>query len=411
MEDVQKKDLSIYKSNTKRKKILILAAAYMVNCPRAVAMVEILKDTYELSVLGLENPSSSAKNEEILGVKNYFYPQYKKRNTLQELRLWLDVMFSRWERLSFTHNRLAIIEHLRLHRYDVVICHDLLLLPVLFAGLSLDNGQSRMHTKVLFDAREFYPWQNTSSLRWRLLFKRFNAYLCATYAPKADTMISVSPNFCALYKKHFGLQSQLVMSLPNFYELKPSMVHSERIKILYHGALNQNRGIDELLEFCLLLDERFCVDFIFTGGEASYRAQIESTLHSLQAKGARIRQLEPVSLECIIPFGNAYDIGLIYVPLHNHNLLATLPNKFFEYIQSRLALLLPPIESMLSITREYNNAIVAEDFSMHSLAHALNTLGHEEIMAYKYASHKAAKKLHRAYNIPIVQGIIQELVE
>ena len=209
-----------------KKHILILAAANISTCPRPMRILEALKDEikqgkYEVSVMGIDNEDGSAMAK-IPHIATFSYPYAKKRNFFGELRLWLDVMCRRWDRLSFIKNRLVVKEHIKTHRYDVIICHDLLLLPVLFAGLdSKSNRQEAQSIRVIFDAREFYPLQNTSSLRWRLLFKAFNTYLCKTYAKRADRIFSVSPRFCELYKTHFGLKAELLLSLPPYYELKP----------------------------------------------------------------------------------------------------------------------------------------------------------------------------------------------
>ena len=399
-----------------KKHILILAAANISTCPRPMRILEALKDEikqgkYEVSVMGIDNEDGSAMAK-IPHIATFSYPYAKRRNFFGELRLWLDVMCRRWDRLSFIKNRLVVKEHIKTHRYDVIICHDLLLLPVLFAGLdSKSNRQEAQSTRVIFDAREFYPLQNTSSLRWRLLFKAFNTYLCKTYAKRADRIFSVSPRFCELYKTHFVLKAELLLSLPPYYELKPKPINPQKVKILYHGALNKNRDIHKIIYLCQKLDERFCMDFIFTGGTKPYRKKIESAILSLQKQGYNVRVLPAVSLEQIVPFGNDYDIGFIYIPQHNHNLLATVPNKFFEYIQSRLALFLPPIESLQSITEKYDNAIISHDFSLDSLAHALNALSTEEISKKKQSSHIAALELNLNQNVQKIRDTLTELLE
>ncbi|MCH5314020.1 MAG: capsular biosynthesis protein [Helicobacter sp.] len=403
-----------------------------------MAMLKILKDEYDVSVMGIDSENGSKMPDVVIqdecgishNIPSFSHPAYKKRNKWQELKLWLNVARGAWDKLSFIPNRLHIITHLLSHHYDVIICHDVLLLPVLFAGLeqselqkankenpkrqnmsqSHEGGGIRQKTKVVFDAREFYPLQNTSSLRWRLLFKKFNTYLCATYAPKADVMFSVSPMFCEMYEREFGLKAHLLMSLKPFYNLSPRPIDSQCVKILYHGALNQNRDIDKVIELCRYLDERFCIDFIFTGGEGAFAQKIHSRIHALQMQGKKIRLLSPVALEQIVPFGNAYDIGLLYIPPHNHNLLLTLPNKFFEYIQSRLALLIPPIPSLMPFVKQYDNAIIARDFAITSLAKALSKLDSAQIMRYKEHSNKAAAKLHFSHNIRLVRDRVAKLL-
>lgn len=391
------------------KKILVLAAANIATCPRAMAMIEILKSHYVVSCMGIDSddgtpmpPPTSAK------IPTFSYPAYQKRNTFRELCLWGNVVLRRWEKLSFIPNRLVIAEHFKSHSYDCVICHDLLLLPVLYKGLE-ESGRLNS-TKVFFDAREFYPLQNTSSLRWRLLFKTFNESLVRTFASRVNVMVTVSPTFCELYKRQFGLNAQLLMSLPPYYELMPKPTYKDKIKILYHGALNRNRGIDELIEICKYLDERFSIDFIFTGGEKAYRVKIESKIKHYMAQGKSVRILPPVSLGEIVPMGNAYDIGLIYIPPHNHNLLATLPNKFFEYMQSRLALCFPPIPSLMPFVEKYQMAVVAKDFSIKALAFALSSLDVSQIDKMKESSHKASRELHRGKNEKKILSLMKDLL-
>ena len=399
-----------------KKHILILAAANISTCPRPMRILEALKDEikqgkYEVSVMGIDNEDGSAMPK-IPHIATFSYPYYKRRNFFGELRLWFDVMCRRWDRLSFIKNRLVVKEHIKTHRYDVIICHDLLLLPVLFAGLdSKSNRQEAQSTRVIFDAREFYPLQNTSSLRWRLLFKAFNTYLCKTYAQRADRIFSVSPRFCELYKTHFGLKAELLLSLPPYYELKPKPINPQKVKILYHGALNKNRDIHKIIYLCQKLDKRFCMDFIFTGGTKPYRKKIKSAILRLQKQGCNVRVLPAVSLEQIVPFGNDYDIGFIYIPQHNHNLLATIPNKFFEYIQSRLALLFPPIESLQSITEKYDNAIISSDFSLRFSSSRPKCPKHREISKKKQNSHTAALELNLNQNVQKIRNTLTELLE
>ncbi|TLD97209.1 capsular biosynthesis protein [Helicobacter jaachi] len=393
-----------------KKSILILAAANIATCPRAMRMVEILKDDYDVSVMGIDSDTAPMPKLEDLSkkyahIKSFSYPVYKKRNLWREMRLWWHCLSKQWDKLSFIHNRMQILYHLQKYHYDVIICHDVLLLPVLFQGLA-QSGRLGI-TKVIFDAREFYPWQNTSSLRWRILFQPFFTYLCASYAPRADIMLSVSPTFCALYRQHFGLRARLLMSLPYAYNLSPTPINAQKIKILYHGALNQNRDIHKLINLCKYLDERFYIDFIFTGGEAKFRQYIESSVQKLIIQGKHIRILPPVSLEEIIPFGNAYDVGLLYIPKHNKNLLATLPNKLFEYTQSCLSILMPPIKQIQHLAPHH--CIIAQDFSIPALAHALNALNAQEIMQRKLNAHNAAQNLHIGANAQKVRDIVKTL--
>ena len=61
------------------------------------------------------------------------------------------------------------------------------------------------------------------------------------------------------------------------------------------------------------------------------------------------------------------------------NLEHVLPNKFFEFIQARLAVLIGPSVEMVPFVERYGLGFVASDFSAASLAKRLAEVSVEEI--------------------------------
>ena len=87
-----------------------------------------------------------------------------------------------------------------------------------------------------------------------------------------------------------------------------------------------------------------------------------------------------------------------------------MPNKLFEYIQSRLCILSSPIPSISEFLGQFGVGIVAQDFGANALMRALNTLDSATIAAYKAQSHKNAKTLSLESNTKRLQAIIQNLI-
>jgi hypothetical protein len=112
----------------------------------------------------------------------------------------------------------------------------------------------------------------------------------------------------------------------------------------------------------------------------------------------------------IVPFTNQYDIGLFLVPPTNFNLEHTLPNKFFEFIQARLAVAIGPSIEMKKIVEEYDCGVVSSDFTPKTLAKQLNALTTEKITYYKNQSHKAASVLNADTNRRRIKEIVSELI-
>ena len=112
----------------------------------------------------------------------------------------------------------------------------------------------------------------------------------------------------------------------------------------------------------------------------------------------------------IVPFLNRYDVGLcIYKPT-SFNLLHSLPNKFFEFIQARLAVFSGPSPEMARLIRHHDLGVVAEDFSLAALQRALNGLNRKGIDHFKSQSHQAARELSSAANRKKLLALARELI-
>lgn len=375
-------------------KLLILTASNPASNPRPRRMIDCLKGHYELYAMGIGS-------EEIEGVQVFSFPPYTKRTKAQELGLYLQVFLSRWDKLIWTKNRLEIVPFLQEHSFDFIICFDLPLLPIAL--------KYKKSAKVIFDAQEYFPLWLTSSLRWRVLFQRFNHFLCKTYLPKCDCVLSVSPSFVEKYAQNYGISPHLYLSLPYHYDLPPRPCNGENIKILYHGSLSSNRGIDKVIELMDYLPSNFSLDLILVGGERAYREKILNLIKESQERGNHISLLPPVPFSQIIPFGNSYDIGLYLMPPNTYNLLATIPNKFFEYIGSSLALAITPNTDLVPIVKEWNLGVVSEDFTPQTLAKALRGLSVEQIDSYKLSSYHAHKSLNNAKNQELILSLLSSL--
>lgn len=377
-------------------KILVLCAANPALNPRPNRMIKLLQNKHKISAMGIHTSP-------IEGVETFSYPAYKKRHLFEECKLYIDVLFSRWQNLIYTKNRLEIAKVLKSHSFDVIICHDLVLLPIVL--------RHKGNAKILFDAREFYPEQNSTNLRWRVLFARFNHYLCKTYLHHCDSIITVSEGLKNRYKSDYGANCKLFLSLPYPYDITPKITHPNDIKIIYHGAGNPNRKIQNAIKIIDDLESRFSLDLMLVNTNDKYMQYLKKMVHNKQLQGKKIKIIPPVSFNEIIPFSSSYDIGLYNLPPTTFNLKHALPNKFFEYIQATLALAITPNEELIPFVKKYNNGVISEDFTPSSLSKAINSLDKDTIQTYKQNSQKAAKILNINANETLLDEIIAEMLK
>ncbi|MCT7473089.1 glycosyltransferase family protein [Aliarcobacter cryaerophilus] len=268
---------------------------------------------------------------------------------------------------------------LELENYDLVIVENIEMLP-----FAVKNNSK----KIICDLREFYPLEYENSFLFRLLESKFKIDICKKYLKKCDKLITVSTGLINGYQKYFNLTPKLLMSTPNYFEISVKVNDGKNIKMVHHGVANTDRKLENMIEMFKYLDNRFSLDFYLVGNQ-TYTNQLKKLAKSFP----KIRFLEPVPFNDIIPTMNQYDIGLYLLEPTGFNTEYALPNKFFEYIQARLMLAIGPSYDMKKIVEQYNLGIVSKNFDSKELAIELNKLSYEDILIYKENSNIASKEL------------------
>ena len=119
-------------------------------------------------------------------------------------------------------------------------------------------------------------------------------------------------------------------------------------------------------------------------------------LRELKARYAgsdRVRIHPPVAPHELPGTLNAHDVGVYVLPPVSFNHLWALPNKIFDFVQGRLALVVGPSPEMAAVVRRHRIGVVTDDFTPESLALALDALTAEDVRRYKGASAVAAREL------------------
>ena len=377
-------------SNFNRLRVATVCEANPAKNPRPNRVIQALQKDHELTAIGRHAT-------QIEGVEVLSYDSPKKRNFWQEIGLYRDVFLRRYERLVFIPTRLKIAEYLDQREFDLIFCHDLVLLPIVLAH--------KKSAKVIFDAREFYPKQCEDDWRWKILFADFNDWLCRTFLKEVDCAYTVGEGIAQKYGEEYGVKMSTLMSLPLLSHCSPALRgEREKIRLIHHGVANSNRQIELMIEMMDHVDDRFVLDLmLMKSGRESYYESLMERVKERQ----NVRLIPPVTFEEIIPFINQYDIGLYLLPPTGFNTKYALPNKFFEFIQARLAIAIGPSPEMARIVQKENLGIISKDFTPLSMAKALNQLTHEEILAYKQNADRAAK----IYNAKENEKILQEVME
>jgi hypothetical protein len=357
-----------------RPRLLVIGFSALSTDPRVQRQLRALSTEFDVTAAGFTDPG-------IDGV-TYVPVAFRLWDSIDKASLALRLKARRYENVywSGTSVRSALRE-LDGSRFDAILANDIHTLPL---ALRLAGS-----AKVILDAHEYAPAEFEDVWRWRFFFQRYNEYLCARYLPRVTTMMTVSCGIAAEYRKRYGVGVSVIVNASPYTPAEPGDIMPHRIRLIHHGVAIPSRRLELMLDMVARLDKRFFLDLMLVPTVPSYLHR----LRALAAGNARVRILPPIPMRDLISHANGYDIGVILYPSSNFNMLHALPNKFFEFIQARLALALGPSAEMAPIAKRYGCGIVADDFNPASLANALNRITCGELAGLKRNTHRAAREL------------------
>jgi hypothetical protein len=377
-----------------KNKILILCNSNIYSSPRPLRMIECLKNEYSLTVL--------TKNFEISN-KDYIEANYVRHkigvegSVAKTIKILKHVL-SFYDSAIWSGEMIRVKKALEKNSFKYIICHNLTLLPLAL--------KIKKRAKILFDAREYYPRHFEDRLLWKIMYQGRNEYICDKYMPKVEYTITVSRGIMKEYIENYGIKNiSVIESLPDSYDLKPSKINNNKIKIVHHGNTTLSRKIEDMIYMMDFVDNRFELDLMLMPTDKKYYKYLQN----LCKKRENVRIKLPVKYKDIVPTINTYDIGVFNAFPSTFNLKYTLPNKFFEFIQARLAILIGPSIDMKVLLDKYSLGIYSKNYTSKSMAKALNSLTRKQIFEYKKNANKAAKKLNKYRSCVKIKQIIENL--
>jgi len=373
------------------KKILIISISDLKNDPRVNRQIHFLKDDNKVYTLGLKDP-------EIDGI--VFFKLIVKKMHFLRIFFALFTFLKRYDliekfiikyKIQFKQNEVDN------NKFDLIIANDIESLPIAFRI----PGKNR----ILLDAHEYSPEQFKDKFIWRMFYRGYNIYLCNKYLNKVNKMTTVCQAIANEYSKNFNVSPEVITNAVRYYELSPSIVNKDKIKIIHHGAAIPSRKVELMIEMMKHTDERFSLDLMLLPTDKNYFNKLTNLV------GKNVSMKEPLPMDKIVKVTNDYDIGLFLLPPIGFNYKYTLPNKFFEFIQARLAIAIGPSPEMSDYVKKYDLGIVSNNFEPLSLASKINKLTKEKIEYYKSQSNKYAYELSTEKNQQKFKELINASLE
>lgn len=364
------------------KKALVLVFSDLKHDARVTRQVKFLTKEFEVTLAAFGPGDASHQHFVII--------QQNKLRLIRKIRIacWSLLGFYRKAWQVF-HPYRKIEERLGETHWDVIVANDVDTLPM--AARIRGNGNSR----IAFDAHEYAPRHFEDRLLWRMIFQPMNIWACRTFIPQTEVMFTVGNGLAQAYQEAFGKQPIILTNAPWYQDIPARKSEPDQIRLVHHGIANPSRRLELLGEMMNHLDKRFSLDlFLVTssyasGGTKDYIRRLKEQLES----DPRIRVLPPVAGPDVVRTLSEYDAGVFLLPPENFNYANTLPNKLFDFIQARLAVIIGPSPEMASVVRKYDLGIVGDSFDPKSLAQLVIQMTREQLDGYKKNSARAAREL------------------
>lgn len=354
---------------SQRRSLLIISLSRLVADARVLRQIRLFADRYAVTTVGY-GPAPEGVVEHI--------------QVPDEIIAWhTDRRLLILRRYQSAYDTAPVIRHLapRLDpgRWDVVLANDVDAVPLAVTLVPAAGVHADLH--------EYASRQNEESWRWRWFVAPYRRWMVRTWVTRAGSVTTVGEKLAQEYQREFGLDTGVVINAAPYADRSPTPV-GEPLRLVHSGAARRNRSLGVMLDAVRLTKRPVTLDLYVVPNDPGYLAELEEQAADLP----QVRFNDPVTPGELVERLGRCDVGVFVLPPLTFNYLNTLPNKFFDYVQARLGIIVGPSPEMAALVGEHGLGVVTPDFTAESLARALDELTPEQVASFKAASHAIARE-------------------
>lgn len=248
------------------------------------------------------------------------------------------------------------------HKTDLVVSNDLDTLPANYLVSRLRR------LPLVHDCHEYF--RGVPELNGRPRTMRAWKMIEDHIFPKLASVYAVNASIAEIYRKEYGNNVRVIRNFPvkknDFAVKSPSNlgIPEDSKIILYQGAANVDRGLEEAIRAMKFTREKTYLLVIGTGDI------LEQLKNLAEKEGVHEKVIftGPIPLEDLHKYTLMGDIGLSIEKDVSLNYHFCLPNKFLDYIQAGLPVLVSPLPEMKAIVEKYGIGKMIESHDPQYLA-------------------------------------------
>ena len=374
-----------------RPSLLILSFSDIANDARVKKQVLLFADRYRVTTCGFGEPVRP-------DIEHIALHESESRwnARFEAVLLRLRAYGAAYWRQSFVRRARAV---LRGRVFDAVIANDLETVGI----ASRLFGARRVHA----DLHEFYPGLHDQIPAWNRLRRPFLVWQLRAFLPSVRSVTTVSDTIADRYRDEFGFACAVVRNASPRQDLSPSATGAP-IRIVHSGGAQPNRRIEVMMEAVAKSSSNTTLDLYLTHEKSGYADELRALAARL---GDRITIHPPLPQNQLVRALNRYDVGIHVLPQTNTNNALALPNKFFDFVQARLGMIIGPTQDMVRLLEQYELGTVASGFDVAEVATAIDHLDAASVDGWKRNAHLAAEQLNaeceEAGWVRAVSGLVQ----
>ncbi len=269
-------------------------------------------------------------------------------------------------KLFYAEYNLRLFFYLLFAKFDAICGIDLdTLLPVYIT--------SRLKGKpCVYDAHEYFT--ELPEVINRPATKKVWSGIANLIIPRLQYCYTVCQSLADIFQKEYGPHFEVIRNVPFSEKELPNKVKTEEPKILlYQGALNDGRGISELLSAMQHINKAE----LWLAGEGDLSEHLRTKTKELKLE-KKVKFLGYVLPDQLRAITLQADIGLNLLENKGLNYYYSLANKAFDYVQAEIPSINMDFPEYQNLNAEYSCSLLLADLKVETISRSLNDLIQDE---------------------------------
>lgn len=216
---------------------------------------------------------------------------------------------------------------------------------------------SKLYKRVLFfDAHELFP--ELPELAHRPKIKMIWKKIEDCIFPHIQNSFTVCQSIADYYKELYGIEMQVIRNVPYKKDIRsyqPISVPKDKIIVLYQGAVNVGRGLEQSIEAMTLLPNAM----LYIVGDGDVLDQLKKQVQHLNVQ-QQVVFTGKIPFEELPRYTKVAHVGLALLEHRGLSYYYALPNRIFDFIQADVPILARNFPEMARIINGYGVGITID---------------------------------------------------